>query len=103
MINLLEETLRDFEEENLKEEDVLFVANSKRYCSFDEFKTLAQNINYDNDGYGCEEIHRDLVIVFKDGTWFSRGEYDGTEWWEYHKVPQKPATEGVQTIHIWRG
>jgi hypothetical protein len=30
------------------------------------------------------------MIWFKDGSWATRGEYDGSEWWEYHKLPQVP-------------
>lgn len=46
-------------------------------------ETLA-SINYDN-GYGSQELFG--TIVFKDGTWLERGEYDGSEWWEYRKLP----------------
>lgn len=42
------------------------------------------NIEYD-DGFGGQELFG--IVRFKDGTWFTRGEYDGSEWWEYHAVP----------------
>jgi hypothetical protein len=42
-----------------------------------------------NNGYGGQEV--DGQIWFKDGTWADRGEYDGSEWWEYHKCPGIPA------------
>lgn len=42
------------------------------------------SINYDN-GYGSQELFG--TIVFKDGTWLERGEYDGSEWWEHRKLP----------------
>ncbi len=42
------------------------------------------NREYDS-GYGRQEV--DGTIVFKDGTWLSRGEYDGSEWWEYNFKP----------------
>ena len=41
--------------------------------------------SYDN-GYGGQELFG--YIWFVDGTWSSRGEYDGAEWWEYHKCPK---------------
>lgn len=41
-----------------------------------------------NNGFGGQEL--DGQIWFKDGTWADRGEYDGSEWWEYHKCPQVP-------------
>lgn len=46
----------------------------------DFFRSL--NFEYDK-GYGCQFVYG--VIVFNDGTWMSRGEYDGSEWWEYKK------------------
>ena len=49
----------------------------------EEFDTLL-NIEYDN-GYGGQEI--DGTILFNDNTWLSRGEYDGSEWWQYNKCP----------------
>ena len=30
---------------------------------------------------------KNIVIVFEDGTWLERGEYDGSEWWEYKQKP----------------
>ena len=42
-----------------------------------------------NNGFGGQEL--DGKIWFKDGTWADRGEYDGSEWWNYHKCPYIPA------------
>jgi hypothetical protein len=47
------------------------------------------NFNYD-DGYGGSGQNLFGVVWFDDGTWLSRGEYDGSEWWEYNIVPQIP-------------
>ena len=44
------------------------------------------DFNYDN-GYGGQELYG--YIWYTDGTWSERGEYDGSEWWEYKKTPQK--------------
>jgi hypothetical protein len=46
------------------------------------------NFRYD-DGYGGQELYG--RIWFTDGTWADRGEYDGSEWWEYHKCPDIPS------------
>lgn len=43
-------------------------------------------------GYGGQELFG--VVWFKDGTWLERGEYDGSEWWEYKCTPEIP--EGLQ-------
>lgn len=42
---------------------------------------------YDS-GYGSPEI--DGFIWYKNGTWSERGEYDGSEWWEYKNTPEIP-------------
>jgi hypothetical protein len=54
---------------------------------YDKFM-LELDFTYDN-GYGGQVL--DGKIWFKDGTWADRGEYDGSEWWEYHKCPGIPA------------
>ena len=41
--------------------------------------------NYDS-GYGGQELFG--TIWFKDGTWADRGEYDGSEWWQHHIIPE---------------
>lgn len=43
--------------------------------------------NYDS-GYGGQELYGN--IWYTDGTWSERGEYDGSEWWEYNSCPQIP-------------
>lgn len=45
------------------------------------------DFEYDN-GYGGQFLFG--TIWLKDGTWFTRGEYDGSEWWEYHSCPEIP-------------
>lgn len=46
------------------------------------------DFNYDS-GYGGQELYG--TIWLEDGTWFSREEYDGSEWWEYNYLPAIPA------------
>ena len=38
-----------------------------------------------NDGYGTQ--YWQGIILLDNGTWLTRGEYDGSEWWDYHKLP----------------
>jgi len=45
------------------------------------------DFNYDN-GFGSQEIYG--VVWLTDGTWLSRGEYDGSEWWIYNICPAIP-------------
>ena len=41
-----------------------------------------------NAGYGRQELEG--TIWYSDGTWSDREEYDGSEWWQYHKCPPLP-------------
>ena len=52
------------------------------------------NFSYD-DGYGTQELYG--TIWLKDGTWFTRWEYDGSEGWEHHVVPDIP-TDLIPTV-----
>lgn len=45
------------------------------------------NFNYDN-GYGGQQLYG--TVWLEDGTWLSRGEYDGSEWWDHNVLPQIP-------------
>ena len=85
MKNLLEETLQALENQDLREADVFWAGSVGHRISWSKFKVLA-NKDYDN-GYGGQEVCRDLLIVGKDW-WFERHEYDGSEWWEFKKHPQ---------------
>jgi hypothetical protein len=40
------------------------------------------------DSYGLQELSG--TVWLKDGTWFSREEYDGDEWWRHNKIPEIP-------------
>lgn len=48
---------------------------------------VALDFTYDS-GYGTHRLFG--TVWLKDGTWLSRGEYDGSEWWEQHKCPPIP-------------
>lgn len=48
---------------------------------------LALDFEYDS-GYGCQELYG--TIWYTDGTWSSRGEYDGSEWWDWNVMPDIP-------------
>lgn len=54
-----------------------------------DYDNFLQSIDFDyDDGFGTDELAG--VLWFSDGTWATRGEYDGSEWWEYHKQPEIP-------------
>lgn len=45
------------------------------------------NLDYDS-GYGLQYLFG--TIWHTDGSWSTRGEYDGSEWWEYNTCPSIP-------------
>ena len=52
-------------------------------------REFMENINREYDsGYGGQELYG--TIWFKGATWAERGEYDGSEWWEYRQRPELP-------------
>ena len=54
-----------------------------------QLKDFIESLDYDYDsGYGGQELFG--TVWFKDGTWADRGEYDGSEWWNYNKCPEIP-------------
>lgn len=58
------------------------------YSDSDYEEFLKQlDFNYSN-GFGGQEL--DGIILYEDGVWSERGEYDGSEWWETHKYPNIP-------------
>ena len=55
-----------------------------------EFQSFLNSLNFNYDsGYGGQELFG--TIWLEDGTWCTRGEYDGSEWWEYNQLPKIPS------------
>lgn len=103
MINLKKETLEAIEESNHKIEDVMFVGsyNGKYRMSIDIFLEKS-NFEYD-DGYGSSKIATDLIVYFKDKTYLSRWEYDGSEGWKYNNILDYKETDNYETFNILGG
>ena len=60
-------------------------------CAYntDEWNEFLNKLDFHYDsGYGGQELFG--TIWYEDGTWSERGEYDGSEWWEYHICPEVP-------------
>jgi hypothetical protein len=89
--NFLEETIEKIEESGHHIGDVLWVGSQDgTYAiSFTEFEKIA-DLEY-CAGHGCSGLVRDIVVVFDDGSWLERAEYDDAEWWEYKKTPLRSA------------
>ena len=85
MKNLLNETLEILKNMGKKQKDILKIGTKDFYIPLNAWKRVL-NIEYDS-GYGTAEIDKTLTIIFKDGSWLERVEYDGLEWWEIKKTP----------------
>ena len=56
----------------------------------DEFNEFLNKLDFEyDDGYGTQELHG--VVWLQDGTWLSRHEYDGSEYWEHNHLPKIPS------------
>lgn len=87
-MNFKEETLKVIKSVNRELSDIDYVTDGKAFTEDIEVFLEDCDFDYDN-GYGGQEINCLLAIVFKDGTWLERSEYDGSEWWDYKRTPEK--------------
>jgi hypothetical protein len=54
-----------------------------------DWSKFLTDIDFEYDsGYGGQNLFG--TIWYSDGTWSDRGEYDGSEWWDYHICPPIP-------------
>ncbi len=84
MKNLLEETVQKLVAHLKTPDDVRWVGNEEVSITWEQFSELADN-NYD-ERFGRQDVARDLMVV-GDNWWLERGEYDGSEWWEFKSIP----------------
>lgn len=92
-MNLLDETKDAISQSGHSTDDVRFVGSrdGKLGIPWSQAEKVL-DIDYD-DGYGGQEIAADLVVVFTDGGFLRREEYDGSEWWEYEPPFRGPETQ----------
>lgn len=61
----------------------------KENYSGEELKTFFKSLDFMYDaGYGGQQLFG--TVWLKDGIWLTRGEYDGSEWWDHHSLPEVP-------------
>jgi hypothetical protein len=91
IVNFGEETREELRILNYSIKNIAWIGDNRGqyYVDVDAFFTAADNYVYDS-GYGFTEVPQDLIIMMKDGTYFYRKEYDGSEWWGYHTNMRKP-------------
>lgn len=89
MINLGNETLKALHNHGYSIDDISWIGSEDMVIPVTNFMSIAFDTDY-NNGYGAEEIAMDLIIVMKDGCWYHRNCYDGSERWKFNRCPQRP-------------
>ena len=92
-MNLKEETLKVLHHNGKLRSDVKYVCGDDFRISREQFWKLADT---EYDPYGAPEIATDLTLIGED-FWMERGEYDGAEVWDFHKMPD---TTGLPILRI---
>lgn len=90
--NLFTETIDSLALSGHTLDNIEFVSLYGMDIDLDEFVRFAAGFDYDA-GYGCEYVPP-FFLKMDDGTWYTRGEYDGREWWQFHKAPDAPKQYG---------
>ena len=86
MRNLFKETENILNRNGKTFDDVVSIQGNDFAITVDNFIKVAKETNYDS-GYGSQEVATDIKII-GDGWWLERAEYDGSEWWEFKKLPK---------------
>ena len=97
-MNLLAETIHDINESGHEVADIKFIGSqySGYQCTWEEYIKLADR-EYDS-GFSGVKVASDLIIVFNDDIYMTRGAYDGSEW-EYNKPFKMPKdTKKITTL-----
>lgn len=98
-MNLKNETTEAVASSGHTPDQIIFIGSEKtgHRCTWEEFCKLADR-EY-SSGYGASEVAKDLVVVFEDSQKLWRGEYDGSEWWEFSKPFEMPAeSHPIETL-----
>lgn len=55
----------------------------------EEYELFLNSLNFEYDsGFGGQELFG--IVWLTDGTWLSRHEYDGAEYWKHNELPTIP-------------
>ncbi|MDN5650988.1 MAG: hypothetical protein L0G51_00010 [Lactococcus lactis] len=86
MANLYDETIEILELHDKTIADIEYIGSSRTKININKALELMKVTNYDS-GYGGQEIACNLMIKGNDFI-MKRGEYDGSEWWDYIQTDQ---------------
>jgi hypothetical protein len=86
-MNLLIETNEALEEHGKDMSDVIWIGCEEYLIPLQLWPILADREYNDSCGY---QIVDDTLKVVGDSWWLERCEYDGSEWWEFKELPDKP-------------
>ena len=88
-MNLLQETLEAMASMGKNPNHVAWVGSPVfGWFTWVDFSNVA-DVDYD-PGYGAQAVAKDLIVMFTDGQYMDRGEYDGSEWWNVHPPITQP-------------
>lgn len=60
--------------------------------TLEEYEEFLKKLDFEYDaGYGGQELYG-IVWLMEENTWLERGEYDGSEWWNFQECPPIPKT-----------
>lgn len=90
-INFKDDTLKTLNYYKKSKDDVVFVTDGQKYCTFDDFLKNIGNYKYDDNWCG-PYINLNLKIVGYNW-WLERHEYDGSECWKFKTTPTQPEIE----------
>lgn len=86
-MNFRTETLDDLKRNGKTIDDIKWIGNETGERTTD-IKKFFNSIDFEYDGgFGSNTISLSLVIV-GDNWWLERGEYDGSEWWNFKTIPR---------------
>ena len=85
MTNLLQETIEILDQHGLTLNDIRFIHTSCGDFIPSQGGRKFLDVDYDS-GFGTFHIDLNLKLV-GDNWWLERHEYDGSEWWEFKKLP----------------
>ena len=93
MINAQQELLQVLNSIKKNQSDISWMlVYTADYSEISEAFTSIDQLDFTYDsGYGTQKLFG--VVFFNDNTWLERGEYDGSEWWDYITTP---------TLEQWR-